>query len=68
MMFYTCTSGCSPIIPLKHSPSCFHFAACPGIHKFGRLIVSAVRRPGAGHHFNSDTSTKQLYGEIHSHF
>lgn len=39
MMFYTCTSGYSPIISLKHSPSCFHFAPCFGIHKFVRLIV-----------------------------
>lgn len=38
-MFYTCTSGYSPIISLKHSPSCFHFASCFGIHKFARLIV-----------------------------
>lgn len=38
-MFYTCTSGYSPIISLKHSPSCFHFAPCFGIHKFVRLIV-----------------------------
>lgn len=48
-------------------PSCFHFAPCFGIHKFGRLIVSAVCRPGAGHSFNSETATKQPYREIHSH-
>lgn len=39
MMFYTCTSGYSPIILLIHSSSCFHFAPCSGIHKFVRLIV-----------------------------
>lgn len=57
MMFYTCTSGYGPIISLKHSLSCFHFAACFGIHKFVRLIVC---QQSAGLELGTTSVARQL--------